>query len=128
MLRAPHARCDAAKGACQKRTISLPRLDKLYWQCSQPLEQERNRVSSVRSTWQPAALSAGTATKQMTPVRTRLQSIDALRGFVMGPTQGAVFGFGSLVWVWVWCFALLIPLYIPTAAYSRFKARRRDIA
>jgi uncharacterized membrane protein YeiB len=50
----------------------------------------------------------------MTPVRTRLQSIDALRGFA---------GFGSLVWVWVY-FGVLIPLYIPTAAHSQLKARR----
>lgn len=45
-----------------------------------------------------------------------------------GPTQGNVFGVSSLGWVWVWYFALLIPLYIPTAWYSRLKARRRDIA
>ena len=47
---------------------------------------------------------------------------------IWGPNHGNVFGVDSLVWVWVWYFALLVPLYIPTAWYSRLKARRRDIA
>lgn len=47
---------------------------------------------------------------------------------IWGPTHGTVFGVDSLVWVWVWYLALLVPLYIPTAWYSRLKARRRDIA
>jgi hypothetical protein len=36
-----------------------------------------------------------------------------------------VFGVDSMVWVWY--LALLVPLYFPTAWYSRLKARRRDI-
>ena len=40
-------------------------------------------MSSVASTWRSAVLPDGTATTQATAVRTRLQSIDALRGFVM---------------------------------------------
>ena len=46
---------------------------------------------------------------------------------IWGPTHGNVFGVDSLVWVWVWYVALLVPLYLPTAWYSRLKARRRDI-
>ena len=45
-----------------------------------------------------------------------------------GPTQGDVYGVDSIVWVWLWYLALLVPLYFPTAWYSRLKARRRDIA
>jgi len=47
---------------------------------------------------------------------------------IWGPTQGTVFGVDSIVWVWAWYLALLVPLYMPTAWYSRLKARRRDIA
>jgi hypothetical protein len=47
---------------------------------------------------------------------------------IWGPTHGNVFGVSNVGWVWVWYIALLIPLYIPTAWYSRLKARRRDIA
>ena len=47
---------------------------------------------------------------------------------IWGPNHGNVFGVDSLVWVWVWYVALLVPLYVPTAWYSRLKARRRDIA
>lgn len=57
-----------------------------------------------------------------------LRAFYAIAYLIWGPTQGTVFGVGNFVWVWVWYFALLIPLYIPTAAYSRLKARRRDIA
>ena len=47
---------------------------------------------------------------------------------IWGPTHGNVFGVSNVGWVWLWYIALLIPLYIPTAWYSRLKARRRDIA
>ena len=47
---------------------------------------------------------------------------------IWGPNQGTVFGVGSLGWVWLWYLALLVPLYYPTAWFSRLKARRRDIA
>jgi uncharacterized membrane protein len=47
---------------------------------------------------------------------------------VWGPNHGAFFGVDSLVWVWVWYLALIVPFYIPTAAYARLKARRKDIA
>jgi hypothetical protein len=39
-----------------------------------------------------------------------------------------VFGVGNYGWVLAWYVALIIPLYIPTAWFSRFKAARRDIA
>ncbi len=45
-----------------------------------------------------------------------------------GPTQGTVFAVGSYGWVLAWYVALIVPLYLPTAWFSRFKARRRDIA
>jgi len=47
---------------------------------------------------------------------------------IWGPTQGSVFGVENYGWVLVWYVALLIPLYLPTAWFSRFKAARRDIA
>lgn len=47
--------------------------------------------------------------------------------FLWGPTHGAFFGVDSIAWVWLWYVALLVPLYIPTAWYSRLKARRKDI-
>jgi len=47
---------------------------------------------------------------------------------IYGPDHGTVFGVDSLAWVWAWYLALWVPLYLPTAWYSRLKARRRDIA
>jgi uncharacterized membrane protein len=47
---------------------------------------------------------------------------------IWGPTQGSVFGVDTYGWVLVWFVALIVPLYIPTAWYSRLKKRRRDIA
>lgn len=47
---------------------------------------------------------------------------------IWGPNHGAVYGVDSLAWVWVWYVALLPVLYVPTAWYSRLKARRKDIA
>ncbi|MFG0712728.1 DUF1624 domain-containing protein [Stenotrophomonas geniculata] len=46
---------------------------------------------------------------------------------IWGPTQGAVFGVENYAWVMAWYVALIIPLYIPTAWFSNFKAARRDI-
>ncbi|MCJ2032858.1 DUF1624 domain-containing protein [Methylobacterium sp. J-068] len=47
---------------------------------------------------------------------------------VWGPTQGSVFGVANYGWVLVWYVGLVVPLYWPTAWFSRFKAARRDIA
>lgn len=47
---------------------------------------------------------------------------------VWGPTQGSVFGVGNYGWVLAWYLGLVVPLYWPTAWFSRFKAARRDIA
>ena len=47
---------------------------------------------------------------------------------IWGPNHGTLFGVDSIVWVWAWYVALWVPLYIPTAWYSRLKARHRDIA
>jgi uncharacterized membrane protein len=46
---------------------------------------------------------------------------------IWGPNHGAYFGVSSYGWVLLWYFALIVPLYIPTAWYSRLKKRRRDI-
>lgn len=46
---------------------------------------------------------------------------------IYGPTQGSVFGISNYLWIFVWYAALIVPLYLPTAHFSRFKARRRDI-
>ncbi|MEG1452741.1 DUF1624 domain-containing protein [Brevundimonas sp.] len=46
---------------------------------------------------------------------------------IYGHTQGNVFGISNYLWIFVWYAALIVPLYLPTAHFSRFKARRRDI-
>lgn len=46
---------------------------------------------------------------------------------IWGPTQGSVFGVADYGWVLVWYVTLIVPLYWPTAWFSRFKASRRDI-
>jgi len=46
---------------------------------------------------------------------------------IWGPTHGVNFGLDSFNWVWIWYVVLLPALYVPTAWYSRLKARRRDI-
>jgi len=46
---------------------------------------------------------------------------------IWGPNQGQYFGVGDYGWVLVWYVALIVPLYIPTAWYSRLKKRRRDL-
>jgi uncharacterized membrane protein len=45
-----------------------------------------------------------------------------------GPTDGGVFMVDSYGWVLAWYAGLIIPLYLPTAWFSRLKQRRRDIA
>ncbi|MFB0874680.1 MULTISPECIES: DUF1624 domain-containing protein [unclassified Sphingobium] len=47
---------------------------------------------------------------------------------IWGPNQGQYFAFDNYNWVFVWYAAMILPLYIPTAWYSRLKRRRRDIA
>lgn len=47
---------------------------------------------------------------------------------IWGPTQGSTFGLANYNWVWLWYVSLIVPLYVPTAWFSRFKAARRDIA
>jgi hypothetical protein len=47
---------------------------------------------------------------------------------IWGPNHGSYFGVSNYGWVLVWYVALIVPLYIPTAWYSRLKKRRRDIA
>ncbi|GJD47208.1 hypothetical protein AFCDBAGC_5094 [Methylobacterium cerastii] len=39
-----------------------------------------------------------------------------------------MFGVASYGWVLAWYVGLVVPLYWPTAWFSRFKASRRDIA
>jgi uncharacterized membrane protein len=47
---------------------------------------------------------------------------------IWGPDHGTMYGVNSYGWVLVWYVALIVPLYIPTAWFSRLKKRRRDIA
>lgn len=56
-----------------------------------------------------------------------LRTLYHLAYFIWGPTHGAFFGVNNIGWVWIWYVALLVPLYFPTAWYSRLKARRKDI-
>ena len=46
---------------------------------------------------------------------------------IWGPTHGSTFGVDAYGWVLVWYVGLILPLYLPTAWFARFKARRRDI-
>lgn len=46
---------------------------------------------------------------------------------IWGPTHGATFGVDDYGWVLLWYVALIGPLYVPTAWFARFKAKRRDI-
>ncbi len=41
---------------------------------------------------------------------------------IWGVTQGTLFGVDNYVWVVVWYAALIPPLYVPTAWFSRLKA------
>jgi len=47
---------------------------------------------------------------------------------IWGPTHGVSFGLDDFNWIWLWYLVLLPILYVPTAWYSRLKARRRNIA
>lgn len=46
---------------------------------------------------------------------------------IWGPNYGTTFGVENYGWVVAWYVGLIVPLYIPTAWYSRLKRRRRDI-
>ncbi len=46
---------------------------------------------------------------------------------IWGATQGATFGVADYGWVLVWYAGLIVPLYLPTAWFARFKASRRNI-
>ncbi|WP_443019466.1 DUF1624 domain-containing protein [Sphingomonas adhaesiva] len=47
---------------------------------------------------------------------------------IWGPNHGTYVGIDNYNWIFVWYVALLVPLYVPTAWFSRLKRRRRDIA
>ncbi|MCJ2182940.1 heparan-alpha-glucosaminide N-acetyltransferase domain-containing protein [Novosphingobium sp. 1949] len=47
---------------------------------------------------------------------------------IFGPNHDTLFGVSSYGWVLAWYVGLIVPLYIPTAWFSRLKKRRRDIA
>lgn len=46
---------------------------------------------------------------------------------IWGPNNGTAYMFDSYNWVLLWYAAMIVPLYLPTAWYSRLKRRRRDI-
>jgi uncharacterized membrane protein len=56
-----------------------------------------------------------------------LRALYHIAFLIWGPTHGVNFGLDNFNWIWPWYFALLPLLYVPTAWYSRLKARRRDI-
>jgi uncharacterized membrane protein len=47
---------------------------------------------------------------------------------IWGANHGESFGVSSYGWVVLWYLGLIVPLYVPTAWFSRLKRRRRDIA
>lgn len=56
-----------------------------------------------------------------------LRALYHIAYWIWGPTHGVSFGLDDFHWIWLWYAALLPLLYVPTAWYSRLKARRRDI-
>ena len=56
-----------------------------------------------------------------------LRALYHIAYMIWGPTHGVSFGLENFNWIWLWYAALLPILYVPTAWYSRLKARRRDI-
>jgi uncharacterized membrane protein len=46
---------------------------------------------------------------------------------IWGPDHGTYYGVDNYNWIFVWYAALIVPLYFPTAWFSRLKRRRRDI-
>ncbi|GAA0756083.1 heparan-alpha-glucosaminide N-acetyltransferase domain-containing protein [Ideonella azotifigens] len=46
---------------------------------------------------------------------------------IYGTNHGDVFGVSSIVYVWLWYIALIVAFYFPTAWFSGFKKRRKDI-
>lgn len=46
---------------------------------------------------------------------------------IWGAPQNGMFSVADYNWVLLWYVGLIIPLYIPTACFSRFKASRRDL-
>ncbi|TWI66353.1 putative membrane protein [Pseudoduganella lurida] len=57
-----------------------------------------------------------------------LRALYHIAFLIWGPTHGVSFGLDDFNWIWPWYAVLLPVLYVPTAWYSRLKARRRDIA
>ena len=47
---------------------------------------------------------------------------------IWGPNNGPTYMFDNYNWILLWFVAMIYPLYLPTAWYSRLKRRRRDIA
>lgn len=47
---------------------------------------------------------------------------------IWGPNNDQTYMFDNYNWVLLWFVAMIFPLYLPTAWYSRLKRRRRDIA
>ncbi|MEP6867802.1 MAG: heparan-alpha-glucosaminide N-acetyltransferase domain-containing protein [Novosphingobium sp.] len=46
---------------------------------------------------------------------------------IWGPNNGHAYMFDNYHWILLWFVAMIVPLYLPTAWYSRLKRRRRDI-
>lgn len=46
---------------------------------------------------------------------------------IFGPNHGSLYGVSSIVYVWLWYVGLIVVLYFPTAWFSGFKKRRKDI-
>lgn len=57
-----------------------------------------------------------------------LRALYKIAFVIWGSNHGANFGLDNFNWIWVWYVVLLPALYVPTAWYSRLKARRRDIS
>lgn len=46
---------------------------------------------------------------------------------MFGSTKGPYYGVDHLYMVWLWSFALVLPLYYPSAWFAKLKRRRRDL-
>lgn len=88
---------------------------------------------SLFEKWQGGPISARLAVFGGAPMFFYLLHLYCLRVLylvamaVWGPNHGVYFGVDSLAFVWLWYVCLIFVFYFPTAWFSGFKKRRKDI-
>ena len=83
--------------------------------------------------WQDAPVSGRLAVLGGAPMFFYLFHLYCLRALylaalaIFGANHGNLFGVSSLAYVWLWYACLIVVFYFPTAWFSGFKKRRKDI-